>query len=287
MVNCQYLESYTGRNVMFVLMISFPPWDPPGFLYAFTPHSLLVELQLHITSKVVKYRVFHICQVPLLSLCSLCCLQNQSCPGLHFCVVPRANPAIPQVCSPVQDPLPHFKWSAITPGLYVSVLHHYVSHKIMASAYEVKQQWNKLSIDTWPIRKLLFQQQQVNQSRRQFTEMFRQRRTGNLQYQGIVQSVSTLWPVISTGYSRSQDMWEQGRLVLNTPNATNVGCWPCLVGRSVMGAVISRMSYMKYEWNNSIFWGYGKEQWRCLFKKQSFAIQMKVNGDIVSINFMV
>lgn len=193
-----------------------------------------------------------------------------------------------QVCSPVQHPLPSFKCSAITPGLYVSVLHHYVSHKTVASPYEVKQQWNKLSIDTWPIRKLLFQRKQVNQSHRQFRKMFRQRRTGNLQSQGIVKSVSTLRPVISTGYNRSQgNMWEQGRLVLNSPNATNVGCWPCLVGRSVMGAVISGMCYMRYKWNNSIFWGHWKEQWRCLFKKQSFGIQMKVNGDIVSINFMV
>lgn len=67
MVSCWCLESYTGRNVTFMLVISSPLCELLGFLfvfavmlYAFTPCFLLTDLQLHVMSKFSTYSIFSI-----------------------------------------------------------------------------------------------------------------------------------------------------------------------------------------------------------------------------------
>lgn len=79
------------RNVTFMLVISSPLQELLGFLsifatmlYAFTPCFLLTDLQLHVMSKFSIYSAFHICQVPILLLCSPKKYLNQLCSDLHL-----------------------------------------------------------------------------------------------------------------------------------------------------------------------------------------------------------
>lgn len=156
MVSCWCLESYTGRNVTFMLVISSPLWDLLGFLSvfatmlcAFTPCCLLTDLQVHVMSKFSMYCAFHICHVPILLLCSP---KEQKhpltfCPNLHLfkqtiCLVlhlcsPQCHPDIPCVNFLCSVLCPFLKGSTTAPDLYLSVLHH--SHKTMAGPYEEKK----------------------------------------------------------------------------------------------------------------------------------------------------